>query len=145
MNLRAEPITLRDANLFVKDHHRHSKPKRGCKFTVAAYVGEKLVGVLIAARPDARMLSAALDLSRNCTDGTRNACSFLYARGIGIGKLMGYRRIVTYTREDESGSSLRAVGFMPVATVAVAAWDREARPREETRDLVPRIRWEINT
>ena len=32
--LELVPITLREANAFVLQHHRHHKPVRGCRFVV---------------------------------------------------------------------------------------------------------------
>ena len=83
----------------------------GGKFAVGAAVDGKLVGVAIAGRPVARRLDdgKTLEVLRVCTDGTPNANSFLYGRVKRIGQLMGYTKILTYTLEEESGASLRAV------------------------------------
>ena len=66
----------------------------------------------IAGRPVARRLDdgKTLEVLRVCTDGTPNANSFLYGRVKRIAQLMGYEKIITYTLEEESGASLRAVG-----------------------------------
>ena len=45
------------------------------------------------------------------TDGSRNACSFLYGAAWRAAKAMGYRRIVTYIMPEEGGASLRASGW----------------------------------
>jgi hypothetical protein len=57
---------------------------------------------------------------------------------------MGYRRVVTYTLERESGASLRAAGFRPVARTGPNDWDRPNRSRAERPVYAERkVRWEI--
>ena len=51
MSLRIAPITLREAGAFIAEHHRHNKPPRGHKFSIAVKDGERLVGVATAGRP----------------------------------------------------------------------------------------------
>src|SRR5438874_8847937 len=113
------PLHLREANDFVGNYHRHSLPTVGCKFAVGAAVDGKLVGVAIAGRPVARKLDdgKTLEVLRVCTDGTLNANSFLYGRVRRIAALMGYATIITYTLQEESGASLKAVGAKVVGEV----------------------------
>ena len=75
------PMTLREANAFVEQNHRHHKPVVGHKFSIGVSDGEKVVGVAIVGRPVGRFLDDGwtLEVTRLCTDGTRNACSMLYA------------------------------------------------------------------
>jgi hypothetical protein len=114
--MEAVPLHLRDANAFVGKHHRHNLPTVGGKFAVGATVDGKLVGVAIAGRPVARRLDdgKTLEVLRVCTDGTPNANSFLYGRVKRIALLLGYSKVITYTLEEESGASLRAVGAQVV-------------------------------
>ncbi len=49
-----------------------------------------------------------LEVLRVATDGTRNACSFLYSRVFRIARLIGYQRVITYTLAEESGISAGA-------------------------------------
>lgn len=113
MALEIRPITLKDANEFVRERHRHNGPTTGHKFSVAVYDGDKLVGVGIVSRPVARRLDDGLtaEILRVCTDGTRNACSILYGACSRCAMEMGYKRVVTYTLLSESRSSLKAAGF----------------------------------
>jgi hypothetical protein len=50
------PCTLREANSYVEQVHRHHRPARGCLFTLAAARGDVVVGVAIVGRPTARLL-----------------------------------------------------------------------------------------
>jgi hypothetical protein len=92
VSLTLVPITLAEANEFVRLHHRHHQPVPGCKFCLAVSDGEKIVGVAIVGRPVARMLDDGwtLEVNRTCTDGTKNANSMLYgacqrvAFGLGL-------------------------------------------------------------
>lgn len=99
------PISLRDANAFVLAHHRHSGQVRGCKFCVAVVDDLDTVhGVAIVGRPVARRLDdgKTAEVTRLCTDGIANGCSFLYSRCARIAKLMGYQKIITYTLATET-------------------------------------------
>lgn len=110
--LHIQPIDFSEACEFVRRLHRHHRPPVGSKLQVAVNDGEKVVGVIIAGRPVSRMLDDGLtvEVTRCCTDGTRNACSLLYGAAWRAAKALGFRRMVTYTLPDEGGASLRAAG-----------------------------------
>lgn len=134
MALELQPIGLRDANAFVAKLHRHSKPVRGQKLSVAVADENGIRGVAIWGRPVSREIQAnpfAMEILRVCTDGARNACSKLYAACCWAAKGAGFRLAVTYTLASEGGASLRAAGFKPVAEVKDRQWDCPSRPREE--------------
>ena len=111
------PITLRDANSFVTAHHRHHDSVTGCKFAVGlckTVNGEdRLIGVAICGRPVSRMLDDGytLEINRLCVTEDGNCCSMLYGACCRIAKEMGYRKIVTYILQSESGVSLKASNF----------------------------------
>ena len=142
--LSARPIELKDANAFVESLHRHHAPVHRDKFRVAAYDGDKLVGVVQIARPVSRMLDdgKTAEVVRLCTDGTHNACSFLYARAARAAAALGYSRIITYILESESGASLRSAGWHHVADTTGGDWSRPSRPRETTAPTCKKQRWE---
>lgn len=129
--MEAVPIHLKQANEFVSQHHRHSKPTVGGKFAIGVEHEGKLVGVAIAGRPIARRLDngKTLEVLRVCTDGTADANSFLYGRVKRIAALMGYQKVITYTLQKESGASLKAVGAKIVGKVQPQEWDVPSRPR----------------
>lgn len=93
--LEIVPMTLKEANAFVEQNHRHHGKVTGHKFSIGLSDGEKIVGVAIVGRPVARHLDDGwtLEVNRLCTDGTRNACSMLYAAAWRAARAMGYKRI----------------------------------------------------
>jgi hypothetical protein len=146
MTLRAIPLTRDAAQAWVRQHHRHSIPPVGCKWAVGVEQDGRLCGVVIAGRPVARLLDdgRTLEVLRVCTDGTRNACSFLYGTAKRIAAAMGYGRVITYTLASECGASLRAVGARPVATVPAREWDTPKRRRaSQPVYSEDKIRWEL--
>lgn len=130
--MQAIRLHIKEANAYVAKYHRHSIPSVGGKLAVGCQVDGKLVGVAIAGRPVARRLDdgRTLEILRLATDGTPNACSFLYARVVNIARLLGYRRIITYTLAEESGASLRAVGARVAGEVDPQEWSVPSRPRK---------------
>lgn len=111
--LEIVPMTLKEANAFVEQKHRHHGPVVGHKFSIGLSNGEEIVGVAIVGRPVARHLDDGwtLEVNRLCTDGSRNACSMLYAAAWRAARAMGYKRLVTYILDTENGASLRAAGW----------------------------------
>lgn len=93
--LEIVPMTLREANAFVEQNHRHHGATVGHKFSIGLSDGEKIVGVAIVGRPVSRHLDDGwtLEVNRLCTDGTRNACSMLYAAAWRAARAMGYKRV----------------------------------------------------
>jgi hypothetical protein len=138
------PITLEEANEFVRRLHRHNAAVPGCKFCVAVSDGEKIVGVAIAGRPVSRMLDDGwtLEVNRSCTDGARNANSMLYGACLRAAWALGYKKVITYNLKEESGSSLKAAGFKCIGEAGGGTWDRASRPRIDTHPLQSKLRWE---
>ena len=141
MNLK--PITLKEANTFVQEHHRHHGPTVGHKFSIGAEQNGVLVGVVIVGRPVARGLDDGYtaEVTRLCTDGTWNACSFLYSAAAKTAKAMGYRRIITYILSSENGASLKASGWKIDGRVRGRSWDCKSRPREPKAPTCDKTRW----
>ena len=114
------PVTFRLAAEFVGKHHRHNRPPVGAKFCIGVELENTLVGVAIVGRPISRHFDngRTAEVTRTCTDGTRNANSILYGAAWRAAKAMGYTRIVTYTQQQESGASLKAAGWRKVKDLA---------------------------
>lgn len=106
-------LELADANRFVERLHRHHKPVQGHRFSIGAEKDFDLVGVAIVGRPVARKTDQrnVVEVTRLCTDGTPNACSFLYSACARAAKALGYQRIQTFILESEPGVSLKATGW----------------------------------
>jgi hypothetical protein len=145
MTYHAVPITKKDADAFVAEHHRHHNAAYLTIFNVAAYLGDRLVGVAQCARPNARCLcdGYTIEVKRLCTLGDRNCCSFLYAKCARIAKELGYRHIITYIYETEPGTSLLAAGWVHEYDTKPKSWDRPKRPRPTCVELplIPKKRY----
>lgn len=142
--MNVEPVSLATANGFVACWHRHAGQVVGHLYSLGMFSDDlALHGVAIVGRPVARLLDdgTTVEITRLATDGTRNACSRLYGAARREARRRGYRRVVTYTRADETGASLRASGFAAVAGVTGRQWSCESRPRRQ-REAVDRVRWE---
>lgn len=138
------PITFKAACDFVTKLHRHHPAPQGCKFAIGAFAGETMVAVATAGRPVARKSDDGLtaEITRVCSDGTRNACSFIYGAMRRVLQAMGYRRILTFTLKSESGESLRGAGFEITGETSGKSWSVPSRQRETKHQLGTKLRWE---
>lgn len=146
--LHIVPVSFADACAFVAEHHRHHKPPIGHKFSLGVAKNEVLVGVAIVGRPVSRVIQAqggVLEVIRTATDGTPNANSMLYGASWRAARALGYTRLITYTQDGESGSSLRAANFRVVGErTPRAGWNMPSRPRvSKGTDSVARTLWEV--
>lgn len=147
-DLTLVPISLKVANAYVAEHHRHNRPVAAGVCVVGVREGERLCGVAIIGRPVARMLDDGFtaEVRRVCTDGTYNACSMLLRAAWRAVKALGYGKLITYTLPEEGGASLRAAGFKLVKTDAGGGrWNRPGRPAADTHPLGHKYRWELPT
>lgn len=144
-HLRAVPITRDQANLYVERYHRHAGRLPVTRFQVAVADESGLIrGVAIAGNPKARELDDGweLEVNRVCTDGCRNACSFLYARCVRFGRAAGFTDAWTYTADRETGASLKASGWTIDGQTEARDWAKE-RGAGRTASGGPRVRWVI--
>ena len=113
-----------------------------------AAVGDEMNDKLTDFEPCSERVNRLLDdgwtaeVSRCCTDGTRNACSILYAAAWRAVRALGYRKLITYTLPEEGGASLRAAGWKCIGETGGGTWNRAARPRVDTYPLQVKLRWE---
>jgi len=150
------PVTLREANDFVEQFHRHNgrTARNGGKFAIGVGNGRGLWGVAIVGNP----LSATFmdgytaEVLRVCVrdDSPRGSCSKLYSRCWQIWRLMGGRRLITYTLRSESGASLRGAGWKIVGEVRATppGWRKNDR-LDHSREWQPvmgqlKFRWEMS-
>jgi len=145
--VRARPISLREANALVTSWHRHHKVSQGQKFSIACEVDGEFVGAVIVGRPVARGVDfrTTAEVTRLVTNGTKNACSFLYSAAARAAEAMGYDFIQTYILETEPGSSLRAAGFVMDGVTSGGSWNSSkeyaAKPRREDQPQCPKHRY----
>jgi hypothetical protein len=146
-------LTLPTANSFVGALHRHHAPiPPGFPwFCIGAIDDEstaRLCGVAIAGRPTNRNNDdgQTVEVLRVATDGTRNACSILLASCGRAAKAIGAWRCITYTLEEESGASLRAVGWQRQADGIKSGWHQgSSRTRAVLREHMDsaKVRWAV--
>lgn len=159
MKLAIVPIFQAPAFAYIEKFHRHHIKPVGSIFQLACSDGETKVtviirkkkkrviietpleltvnGVVTVGRPIARKLQdgITLEVTRLCTDGTKNACSMLYAAAWRIAREMGYKRLITYILQSEAGTSLRASGWTLVGARGGGSWSVPSRPRTDKHPL----------
>ena len=146
MSLVLHPLTLTEAAAFVRRHHRHHKPGPGGLFAIGCAVSgsDEPCGVVIVGRPVARMLDNGwtCEVTRLATDGSKNACSLLYAAAARAAFAMGYRCIGTYILETEPGTSVRAAGWREIGSRGGGSWNCISRPRVDKHPTIGKLRFE---
>ena len=144
MKLSLCPMTLGEANAFVKRVHRHHGSVVGHKFSIGAVFADKIVGVAIVGRPTARVLDdgLTLEVTRLATDGTRNACSFLYGACARAAFALGFKKIGTYILASEPGTSLTAAGWRLIGETRGGSWSRPSRGRIDKHPIQKKLLFE---
>lgn len=147
--LEVQPTTMKAANAFIQEHHRHNKAVHGCRFALSAKYQGQIVGVIIVGRPVARLMDngTTAEVTRCCTldDAPKGTNSFLYGKARRAWLIMGGTRMITYTLQKETGASLRGAGWVPAAKTAKVSWNRPNSGRQRITQAVysePKIRWE---
>jgi len=121
MPMKVVPLELREANDFVAVHHRHHGQAQGHRFSLGVVDDDgELHACAIVGRPTSGLdPKRLLEVTRMCSDGTKNACSMLYGAVARAAKAMGFEAVQTYIFKDEDGASLKASGW---------AYVRDAHP-----------------
>jgi hypothetical protein len=152
--ITVRPLALAEANRIVATWHSHHKPVKGHKMSIGAYDGDACVGACIIGRPVAPALDNGMtwEVTRLCTNGHRNAASKLLGAAWRAARAMGVTRMVSYTRDDEVGTSYRAAGWTVTGHSPARAWDPHTDSRRQqqmlpdmftpTTEPVARRRWE---
>lgn len=142
--MRIVPLTLKQLNELVESLHRHHKRVQGHRFSIGCEKTGKLVGGASVGRPVARMCDpyTTAEVTRLVTDGTKNACSFLYGACARICREMGFKKIQTYILDEETGTSLRASGWILESSSPGGPWKHtDGRPRRTDQPTAPKQRW----
>lgn len=127
------PLTLEEANDLVRRWHRHHKRAVGHRFSLGCMdLSGRLVGACIVGRAVAPGTDQSLvvEVTRLVTDGTKNACTFLYAAAARVAKEMGFLRIQSFVLESETGLTLESAGWTFVGYTAGGDWN-ESRGRAD--------------
>jgi hypothetical protein len=145
MRLTVERISLGEANAFVSEHHRHHKPVVGHLFSIGAAADGRIVGVAIVGRPVARMRDDGItaEVTRLATDGTKNACSFLYGACARAVFALGFKRIGTYILASEPGTSLTGAGWRLIGQAGGGSWSWSNRPRVDKHPTQGKLLFEL--
>ncbi|MGO7089463.1 XF1762 family protein [Rhizobium leguminosarum] len=138
------PMDLESANDWVSFFHRHHPPVVGHKFSLGCMKDNDIVGVVIVGRPVSRVRDNGwtLEVTRLATDGTKNACSFLYGAAARAGFALGYRRIGTYILASEPGTTLKAAGWRQIGEVKGRSWSAPSRPRVDRHPTQDKLLFE---
>lgn len=138
-------VKLPDANAFVARLHRHHKPVVGHLFSIGATENGNLVGVAIVGRPVSRMRDDGItaEVTRLCTDGTKDACSFLYGASARAAFALGFKRIGTYILASEPGTSLTGAGWRLIGQTKGGSWSRPSRGRDDKHPTEPKTLFEL--
>ena len=145
-HLEVVPVSLTEARMWVDRVHRHHRAPQGGLFAIAVARDAEIVGVAIVGRPASRNLDDGwtVEVTRVAViEGIRNACSKLYAAAWRTARGMGYRRAVTYTLQEEPGTSVEAAGWKCIGKTAGGSWSRDERPRIDRHPLQAKLRWEV--
>lgn len=139
----AVPLTRDQANALIERLHRHHGRVVGYRFAVGAKQEGELVGCAVVGRPSARLIPQfnVAEVTRLATDGSKNACSFLYGVASRVCKELGFEALFTCILDSESGTSLRAAGWQMVRTTKGGSWDRPSRKRVDKAPTVPKQVW----
>ena len=148
MKLFPVPLELREANQAIEVWHRHHHPTKFHRFSVGCVDEDGVLrGAAVVHKPVSRGYNPkeVLEVARVATDGTPNACSILYGASAKVAKALGYLRIQTYTLPSESGSSLRAVGWVCEGHAGGGVWKRsDGKPRRDDQPTEVKLRWAVN-
>lgn len=144
--LHVVPLELSEANRLVAQWHRHHQPSQGHRFSLGVMDNDGVLhGAAIIGRPVARLAGSprdVLEVVRLVTDGTRNACSILYAAAARAGLAMGYRRIQTYILDEEPGTTLVAAGWTCHGEAGGGQWKHtDGKPRRTDQPIGMKARW----
>ena len=147
--LDVRPVSFAAMRAFVGRYHRHCAPPVTWRFGAAIHNGWTQIGVLSVGSPvaPAYMNRGWVEVNRLCIRPDTapqlvwNACSQLYGHAAREAERRGFNKIITYTRQDESGASLRAVGWECEGPAGGRSWNTKGRRRNTAEAFVPKLRW----
>lgn len=147
--LTLKPVPVSAARQFIARHHAHCDVPVTWRFHNAVFNGATLIGVAVVGNPVAPALAGRgiVEVNRLCVrrdtpDALRwNAASKLYGWCAREAARRGWKKIITYTRADEPGTSLEAAGWAREARVRGRGWHSARRPRSNRNGWIDKVRW----
>jgi len=147
--LRLAPVSFSTARAFIARHHRHCGPPHAWWFGAAVMNGFALMGVVTVGNPVAPAFNGRgiVEVNRLCTRGDLhpmlrwNCCSKLYGYAASEAERRGFTRIITYTRVDEDGTSLRGAGWTCEGAAGGRGWHSSLRARSNRNAWIGKQRW----
>lgn len=121
--LTLTPVTLRQAQAFVNEHHRHNIAPRGHKFSIGLEKDGILIGVCIVGRPIARCSDdgKTAEVLRVCVlEGNPNANSKLYGAAVRA----------WYSKGGKDRQKNRSKTFQGVAKAMAEQWAGKSDHKE---------------
>lgn len=134
------PVPIQTARAFIAWTQLRLASPAGAAFALGAQTGDgTLVGVALVGWPTAWALDDGdtAEVLALATDGTSDASRALLGSVWPLVREMGYRRLMAYTRIEESGTDLWDAGFRVVPR-PFGWWDTAGRA-----DNVARVLWAI--
>lgn len=137
------PCTIRRAQKWAAQVHRKLPDLQGGMRAIRVEHDGEMVGVAVVGNPARRLAEqGVLGVLRVAVlEGHPNACSMLYGACSRAAKAMGATSLVTYTHQDEPGTSLRAAGWVHGGLTRGGEWNRDDRPRNISLFPEPKNRW----
>ena len=149
---RITPLSLSDADAFVRTHHtthRHHPRAKFHRFSLGLLDGDNLIGAIIVGTPMSRWHDPeqVAEVLRLATTGAHNSSSQLLSAAVRVCREMGYARLMMTVGKHEATapSFLRAAGLHFDGTTSGDPWDHASRKDTRTRDdrepKGPKDRW----
>lgn len=150
--LRLRQIEHKGVRGFIDRHHAHCGVSVTWRFHNAVFNGPTLIGVAVVGNPVAPALMGRdiLEVNRLCVRRDTppalgwNAASMLYGWCAREAERRGWKKIITYTRADEPGTSLVAAGWTWETTVRGRGWHSARRSRSNRNSWIDKVRWSRN-
>jgi hypothetical protein len=138
------PVSWWHAREFVRNHHSHHPPSLSHQWALGCFDDDWTChGVIVVGRPVARAYDrpGTSEVTRCCTDRTKNVASMLYAAVRREARRRGIHSLLTYTLIGESGTSLVAAGWEFIKPAGGGSWTCPSRPRTDKAPTVSKNLW----
>ena len=147
--LRVRGVAFPVARAFIDKHHQHVGAPHAWRFGASIWNGHAMMGVLTVGNPVAPAFNGRgiVEVNRLCVRRDLNpmlrwnCCSMLLGHAAAEAGRRGFSRIITYTRGDEDGASLRASGWVCEGLAGGGGWHSGRRARSNRNAWIVKQRW----